>query len=507
MLKSGVEAIKMMVLGGFACLGAGEATQLMAVAEATAVRSIGNEPQLLVDDALLAGKTGVVRKSHPCRKLPQPVLESAEPWEQDGLDQRIYVYGTVLRDGPTGPFRMWYNRESLVMYATSSDGLAWQRPSLGLCEYRGSKQNNIVFPLLHSPSVVYNPRAEDPEHRYNMLGCGRASKRGYCAAHSADGLQWSLYPRNPVLPGGDTCTLALDPATGEYLAFHKRSHMHRGQTRRLVYLATSRDMQHWSEPKLVMAPDEIDDAEVRAEGGRFAQFYNMSVFPYGGQFLGLVTHFRFKGMPTEKGPLQSSADGPIDVQLVHSRDGRVWSRCEDRSPVIPNGPHAYDAGCILGVANGPLSVGQELWLYYTAITTTHGGYVPNKRITIALAKWRLDGLVSLGAGQAGGVVETVPLRCAGDRLVVNADAGAGALTVAVLDEHGRELPGYAADDCLALRADSVRSSIRWKDHDRLNTAGPLRLRFHLRNARLFSYAILAREPRRDDGKTQAALLP
>lgn len=201
------------------------------------------------------------------------------------------------------------------------------------------RRNNIVFQLFHSPSVVYNPRAEAPACRYNMLGCGRVSGPGYDAAHSADGLHWNLYPENPVLSSSDTCTLALDPATGEYLAFHKRTHKHRGQSRRLVYLATSRDMQQWSEPKLVLAPDEIDDAQVRAEGGRFAQFCNMSAFPY---------------------------------------------------------------------------VGQELWLYYAAITTTHGGYVPNKK------------------------------------------------------------------------------PVRWKEHDRLNTAGPLRLRFHLRNARLFSFAVLAR---------------
>ena len=69
-----------------------------------------------------------------------------------------------------------------------------------------------------------------------------------------------------------------------------------------------------------------------------------------------------------------------------------------------------------------MPAGNELWLYYTAITTTHGGYAPKKKIASALAKWRLDGLVSLGADQAGGVVETVPLCCAGDRLVVNADA-------------------------------------------------------------------------------------
>ncbi|NQT16482.1 MAG: hypothetical protein HQ582_27230 [Planctomycetes bacterium] len=454
-----------------------------------AVQVIGTEFQLLVDDALIGRKRGVVREVHACEKLERPVIEPEKPWEQKGPDQRIYVYGTVMRDESTGQFRLWYNRNQLVLYATSTDGLKWRRPELGLCEFERSSANNIVFSQLHSPSVVYSPGETDPAKRYNMLGYGRVSGRGYYAAYSADGLRWKWCSENPVLPSGDTCTLALNPKTGEYLAFHKRTLTHRGERRRLVYLATSRDMQEWSEPELVMGPDATDDERVRAEGGLFSQFYNMSVFSYGGQFLGLVTHFRYTGAPPEKGPLQSPDDGPIDVQLVHSRDGRVWHRLEDRSAVIPNGPHAYDAGSILGVSNGPVVVGDQIWFYYTAITTTHGGYVPKKRITIAVAKWRREGFVSLSAGSAEGVIETVPLDCSGDRLTINADASGGQVTVAILDDQGRPAPGYDSTDCIPLEADAVRHTVRWKAHDRVPIDRPLRLRFHLLSAKIFSYGV------------------
>jgi len=456
---------------------------------ADAARPLGTGTQIFADDLLIARKTGVVRRVHPCRKLDGPVMASKEPWEQQGDDRRIYVYGTVLRDPATGLLRLWYNRNHLVLYATSPNGLDWQRPRLGLYDVGGSDRNNVVFPHFHSPSVVFNAREPDPARRYQMLGYARAAGRGYHAAHSPDGIHWTLYPKNPVLPGGDTCTLALDPATGEYLAFHKRTHEHRGHRRRLVYLATSRDMQRWSEPVLVMAPDEADDARVRAEGGRWSQFYNMSVFPYAGQFLGLLTHFRYTGPPQQRGPMQSGDDGPVDVQLVHSRDGRTWHRAEDRSPVIPTGPHAYDAGCILGVTNGPVIMDDEMWLYYTAITTTHAGYIPNKAITIGLARWRRDGLVSLDAEGEGGIVETVPLRPAGDRLIVNADAAAGELRVAVLDEQGRALPGYGREDCVPLRADAVRHDVAWAENDRLPHDRPLRLGFYLSRAKLFSLAV------------------
>jgi hypothetical protein len=248
-------------------------------------------------------------------------------------------------------------------------------------------------------------------------------------------------------------------------------------------------MQQWSEPTLVMAPDEQDDAQVQAEGGRFSQFYNMSVFPYAGQFLGLVTHFRYTGPPAERGPLQSGDDGPVDVQLVHSRDVRSWKRCEDRSPVIPTGPHHYDAGCILGVTNGPVIADDQMWFYYTAITTTHAGYVPKKQITIGRAAWRLDGLVSMDAADEEGFVETVAVRPACDRLVVNVDAAGGELRVMVLDVRGDPLPGYERHDCIAINDDSVHRAVCWKGSDRLPTDRPLRLRFQLKQARLFSFAI------------------
>ena len=450
--------------------------------------AIGEEPQLFVDDHHIANRSGVVRRAHACRKLPRPVIEAEMPWECREHDSRVYIYGTVLRDPETQQLRMWYNRMSRVLLATSTDGVHWTRPSLGLVDWKGNKDNNILPISMNSPSIIYDEHEPDQAKRYKMLG---HLAKGYSVAYSADGLRWTMYPKNPVLPGGDTCTLAQDPTTHEYLAFHKLSNKHRGHGRRLVYLSTSKDMQQWSKPRLVMAPDEIDDAQAKIEGGLYSQFYNMSCFAYGRQMLGLVTHFQFRGRPEKEGPGQSPDDGPIDVQLVHSRDGRTWGRCEHRVPVIPNGPHGYDAGCILGTANNPIIAGDEMWIYYTAITTTHGGFLPEKKITIARAAWRLDGFVSLDAGDASGVVETVPFQPSGDRLFVNADASGGELSVEVLDSEGQPSEGYGRGDCVPLRSDNVHHALRWQARDRLPAKAPIRLRFHFKATSLYSYTVRA----------------
>ncbi len=429
---------------------------------------------------MIARKEGVHRRTHPCHKRPHPVISGRESWQAPSDDERVYIYGTVLpaEDGDT--LRMWYMRwPDRILYAESEDGVSWRRPDLG--------GTNALPIRLHSPSVIHDPA--DPERRYKMLGVSRSPEiRGYCTAHSSDGLSWQLYPANPVLPGGDTCCLARDPATGDYLAFHKRYGIHRGRRRRLVHLSTSPDMQSWSEPELVMAPDEIDDARTQAEGGLFSQFYNMSVFPYHGLWLGFVTHFRHTGPPVEKGPEQSRDDGPIDVQLVHSRDGRSWSRCQDRPPVIPNGPHDYDGGCILGVANGPILAEDEVRLYYTGITTTHGGYMPKKRITIARAAWRQDGWVSLDAGEKPGTVETTPMAGTGQRLIVNADAAGGKLRAEVVDPSGAPVPGYGLSECRPLTGDGVRQTVRWRTRSTLPSCGALRIRFRFSKASLYSFS-------------------
>jgi hypothetical protein len=461
---------------------------------------IGPGPHLFVDDVLIASRTGVVRTIHPCRKLTRPVLEPEYPWE----GQRVYVYGSVYYDAALRRFRMWYmsspltgkrdprlnrSRNALVLYATSKDGLRWHKPRLGLYDFDGSRDNNIVYGL-DSPSAILDVNESDPARRYKMLGYVRTQARGpgAGASYSADGLTWHDYGGEPLFKTHDTITLTRDPKTGEYLAFHKIMAAVRGYPRRLVGLATSSDLRKWSAPELVLVPDEKDDAWAKLPGQR-TEFYDMSAFPYGSQFLGLVAVFRVMRRIEKTAPAQSCDDGPIHAELVHSRDGRQWHRLDERKPIIPNGPADFDAGCILGMINTPVIHGDEIWVYYTGITTTHGGAMPAKRITIGRAAWRLDGFVSLDAGPAGGVVEMVPVRLAGGRLIVNADATGGRLAVEVLDETGKPPPGYSTADCVALHEDAVRHAVRWKQRDTLPRAPAVRLRFHLTSCQLFSFTV------------------
>ncbi|MCX7827160.1 MAG: hypothetical protein N2689_16645, partial [Verrucomicrobiae bacterium] len=271
-------------------------------------------------------------------------------------------------------------------------------------------------------------------------------------------------------------------------AYHKRPATVRGYGRRVVWLSGSRDFQTWTEPELVFAPDEEDDVWASGPEQR-AEVYNMSVFPHAAGFLGLPTIFRVTAArrpQSELTPGQSPDDGPIDVQLATSADGRVWKRTQPRLNVIPRGaPGTFDGGSILGVSSTAVHAGDETCVYYTAMTTTHGGPMPPKRLTIGRAAWRRHGFVSLDA-TGRGRVETKPLRLGASSLIINADARRGELRVTLLEADGRAIAGFGLEDCGPLRDDSTRWIARWRSGASVPTDRPVRVVVEMNNARLFS---------------------
>jgi hypothetical protein len=132
-----------------------------------------------------------------------------------------------------------------------------------------------------------------------------------------------------------------------------------------------------------------------------------------------------------------------------------------------------------------------MWMYYTAVTTPHGGLGPEKQQSIARAAWRIDGLASLRPKkiQEPGIIETHEFIPEGKRLFINADVKNGSLSVEVLDVAGQVIQGYEKEPSVIEKQDSVKLAIRWKDTDALPAGKPIRLRFHLLNGDLYSYVI------------------
>ena len=449
----------------------------------TAAPEIVGRRQLFIDDWLVAETHGIARVLHqPTKYVGNPVIYPTYP-----LERAITIYGAILYDPAESLFRMWYQGHGpiayVASYATSRDGIFWEKPSLGIVELDGNADNNVVLDEVCLPNVIEEPHDPDPDRRYKMFYWDRSVERDPGIAHvsvafSPDGLHWTRYAGNPVIRRtGDTHNLlGWDEALGQYVAYPRAAARVGAGVVRLVGRSVSDDFVHWTAPEVVFAPDAEDPPGL--------EIYGMSVFKHEGLYLGLP--WTFHTYPEE--PL-SRGGGTIDVQLAASRDGRRWERVGDRQPFIPLGPPgSVDCGMIF-TAKEPVVVGDELWFYYGAYDGEHG--VAARTGTICLAKLRQDGYVSLDADESGGTVLTKPFVCAGEQLSINADARGGEVAVAVLDAQGREHAGYRKVECALVDSDAVRQRVTWRERQTLAAlqGQPIRLKFYLRSASLYSFTV------------------
>ncbi len=473
---------------------------------------IGNAKQLFIDDSIVAARRRVSRIfNQPEKAIGNPILRGERPWEG-----RFLYAGTVLFDQEEDIFKMWYwvlnmsyqappkpyeqyknllraasYRESFSLcYATSKNGIAWERPDLGLVEFQGSKHNNLLPPVadgrMHNyAGIVKDLHDRDPMRRYKAVAWRPRDSQGRFGVgvyFSPDGLHWTASALNPVVQGtSDVHTLlGWDRRIGKYVAYFRPGSGQAGTPRagsgllRIIGYSTSSDFEHWSPIVPALMPDEVDPVDT--------QFYGMPVMQYEGFYLGfpwifrtnVITHF---------------------AQLAYSRDGLHFTRTPCRPDFLPLGANgSFDDGNAYLVR--PVVHGDRLWFYYTG-TRWRGAYDlfelgDQARDSIGLATLPLDGFVSMEAGPGTGTLTTKPLVFAGNRLTLNMEAsrkgyGVDEVTevrVEMLDEAGRTLA-----ESEPMSSTSVRQPVRWKSGVAIASfAGtPVRLRFSLRNARLYAF--------------------
>ena len=445
---------------------------------------VGHFRQLFVDDYLIAERSNVTLTLHRPAKHPgNPVLLPDKPWEE----KSVALYGTVLYDAEEGLFKMWYRAiedTCYACYATSKDGIHWEKPVLNVKPYKGSTENNIVLGsvdpkfYLDGFAVIKEPEEADPKRRYKMLTYNGG--RRFAAMVSPDGIHWDG-PINPKEHDtGDVVSMYRDTGLGQYVALLKRRYIYENGTKVRARLTSfSNDFVHWSAPEFNLVPDEHDPPSTH--------FYSQVAYMYQGLRIGYVTLFVKE---TEL----------IDTHLCYSRDGRTWHRYRERVPFLPNTPGTFDAGMLLadasGLINAPLPTALpardgKIWIYYCGYSTDHAGREPGKspvKNGIGLAHLRLDGFVSADAGEKGGTLLTKPLVCSGTALRVNGVAAAGEIRAELLDADGGVIRGCDLASAVTFTGDSLDAVLRWKKGIPAETVGKaVRIRFHLQNARLYSF--------------------
>lgn len=138
---------------------------------------VGQQTQVLVDDHVIDSMRGLVRRLNLLAKHPgNPILSPERPWEEN-----FAVPLSVMFDDEQKRYRMWYRpgySKFNLGYITSADGIHWDRPSLGLVDYKGSRDNSQIA-LKTGPAwngVVKDVRDPDPDRRYKLLAYNRATE-------------------------------------------------------------------------------------------------------------------------------------------------------------------------------------------------------------------------------------------------------------------------------------------------------------------------------------------
>ncbi len=438
---------------------------------------IGSRRELFVDRALIERIQGDAKLDVQEPTPQEVVLVTDKPWEGNTC-----AYYTIFQDGDL--YRMYYRgshwdekikkaaHREVTCYAESKDGVHWTKPSLGLVEWEGSKDNNIILDGLGTHCFVafkdQNPAAP-PEARYKGISRGRpVGKKGLYVFQSPDGIHWSLIKDEPVITEGafDSQNLAFwDPVTKQYVDYHRTF----VDGVRSIMTATSKDFVHWTKPVLLQYPHAPKQ-----------HLYTNAIRPYP-----RAPHIRI-GFPTRYLP-QGSRVEPV---FMASRDGVTFERYQ--KPVIPRtAPKDRDGNRSNYMANGLVQLpGNER--EYSVFGTEAYYTGPDSRLR--RFTYRVDGFVALEASPQGGELLTKPITFAGENLFVNFKTKAGGkLRVEIQDASGTPLKAFALADCKPLSGDEIEQAVAWNSDGRLkDLAGkPIRLRFLLADGDLYSYQFRA----------------
>jgi hypothetical protein len=410
-----------------------------------------------------------------------------------------------------GRYRMWYEGSpaeiftgglagsvNLLRYAESDDGVDWKRPSLGVVEFAGSRNNNIVYggPVTpagyHGGSVFLDPSAPS-EERYKIFHCGDVTEdclarfreqrpddvdpfhldadpfpaAGLFGGVSPDGLHFTPIAEPLVVQTSDTHNVCTYNVTlGKYVAYVRSWYLNR----RTIGRMEAHDFRRFPLPEELFWP-------------------NGSTAPYESWYSSAKTivpgttdyHVMF--------PLcWSMAEDRLEFHLAASPDDLVWNFVPGGPVCVPGPPGAWDQGVVVpGLGLVPLP-GDRMGILYVGIPFPHKYPRRPPWGAFGWAWWPKGRLVALRAPLEGSFALWY-LRVNERTVRLNfRTRPTGHVQVEVLGPERKVLPGRRFDDCGYLTGDHLDHLVTWRGEPDLGhpEGAPILLRFRLRSADLFS---------------------
>ena len=427
---------------------------------------IGSRRELFWDEYLIdTEKTTAELKLHK----PQPkevVIHHTEPWEGDcccsniiipenDLYRMYYLAGNTVDEVTSGgpPF--------VLCHAESTDGKNWEKSKLGIFEYNGSKENNIIGPGYFTVFKDTNPDCPKDQLYKGVQGVvdGPMANCSLWCHTSPDGINFKKAWLMTTLGRFDNSNTAFwDEDTNQYICYIRDYHNvfppgeDLGNGIRNICWMVSKDFKNWSVPVRLDYGDVEDQPLYTIVVNRYYRADRMFVgfpsryverqrwTPNFDQLPGAER--RRKRMELGYGEQGRRFGLAInDAILIHSRDGKKWKRW-DEAFMTPGPEREYNwvyGDCMpaIGVIETTSDLPHapnELSLY---VSEHHWGMIPAelRRHTI-----RIDGFVSYHATYKPGwfpssKVVTKPFVFKGGKLSINfATSAAGYVKVKLTGE-------------------------------------------------------------------------
>ncbi|RAV16725.1 hypothetical protein DQG23_28230 [Paenibacillus contaminans] len=412
--------------------------------------NISSQRECFFDDYLIdnAKTTAEFRLHEPTRR--EIAINHDASWEGNGCN-----YHNILHDN--GIYKMYYlawqmyspdNKDHTtngirVCYAESRDGITWTKPALGICEWEGSRENNIIldkntnnfdnFMVFRddNPAVPASERYKGVG-KYNNPEFGqRIELRMFT---SPDGLHFTMGDIITTKGYMDSLNVVFwDELAGIYRGYIRGFHNIIGDDwnagiRDIRYI-WSEDGKTWSDPELICFGDSED-----------YPLYTNCVSPYvraPHMYIGFPSRYverhEWNGNFEQLGGKEKRLERILpsknhkryglavtDCVFMASRDGINFTRYDEAfmRPGMENGSNWVYGDCFPArglIETPPLVKGEphELSLYSF---DNHWMDVPAQlwRYTI-----RCDGFVSLHAGYAEKVITTKPFTFTSGEMRIN----------------------------------------------------------------------------------------
>jgi hypothetical protein len=466
-----------------------------------------------------------VTLQQPARYAANPVLKAGSI---DGVNgYGMLLYGTVIKVGST--YKMWYlsspradsripgDVELLkwwrpVSYAESTDGIHWSLPHLGLVDFRGNKNNNIVridpssSGYSHSYDFIavwYEPEDPDAGRRYKMAYIVLDEKRksgATATAVSGDGLSWKLIHTEPIQQGHfeNTGLVKFDGLyylSGQNIPPHDAGLMDGSGAGRVMKVFFSPDFDHWSSGR-ALAWYRSDYTTAPTNLGQ-ENHMGAGLWNRGNVILGFYGRWGGNTIHREGG---SSLSGlKIDLGMIISNDAIHYREPVRNFVMVPHGgPDDWDSNAILQ-GNAFANTDTQTLIWYSHWYTNRPDIIPplpakldepntRKADSIGLLTLPRDrfGYFSkqLASSQERNKAFDQPLEASclsrsiefskPAQMYVNLDdvSSQAPLEISLVDDAERPLPGYTA----ILALNSLKTLVEWPGKKSLPGKTPFRIK-------------------------------